>query len=56
MHINISYFFLDYRVKSGEVSIRYLPIDKMVVYYFTKPLNGTKFGNIRDTFLNVQDG
>ena len=51
-NINIS-FFVDDRVKAGEVSI--ITYD-MVGDYFTKPLQFTKFINFRDNILNVQDG
>jgi hypothetical protein len=52
-HINIRYFFVTDRVKSGEVSIDYCPTDDMIADFFTKPLQGTKFRKFRDIIMNV---
>lgn len=53
-HINIRYFFVADRVKSGEVSIHYCPTETMLADYLTKPLVGTKFRWFRDMVLNIQ--
>lgn len=53
-HINIRYFFVTDRVKSGEVEIKYCPTDEMVRDYFTKPLQCSKFRKFRDAILNIQ--
>jgi hypothetical protein len=52
-HINIRYFFVTDRVKSGEVSIDYCPTDDMIADFFTKPLQGAKFRKFRDIIMNV---
>ena len=37
-HINIIYFFVKYRIKSGNVTINYCPTKTLVVDFYTKPL------------------
>jgi hypothetical protein len=51
-HINIRYFWLSDRVKSGELSIRYVPTSDMVADMFTKPLQGELFRKLRRKLLN----
>lgn len=53
-HINIRYFFITDRVKSGEVNIKYCPTNEMIADFFTKPLQGAKFRKFRDLVLNIQ--
>jgi len=53
-HINIRYFFITNRVKSGEVSIKYCPTEEMIADFFTKPLQGAKFKKFRNLILNIQ--
>jgi hypothetical protein len=53
-HINIRYFLVADRVKSGEVSIEYCPTEVMLADYLTKPLQGAKFIWFRDQILNIQ--
>jgi hypothetical protein len=52
-HINIRYFFVTDRIKSGEVSMTYCPTDDMIADYFTKSLQGTKFRDFRNFIMNV---
>jgi len=54
-HINIRYFFIADRVKSGEVSIEHCPTEEMRADYLTKPLQGAKFRRFRNEMLNIQD-
>jgi hypothetical protein len=42
-HMNIRYFFITDRVKSGELVIRYCPTGEMLADHFTKPLQGEAF-------------
>jgi len=51
-HINIRYFWLSDRVKSGELSIRYVPTQDMLADMFTKPLQGELFRKLRRRLLN----
>lgn len=55
-HINIRYFFITDRIEAGEVTVEHCPTEKMVADYFTKPLQGTKFQNFRNTILNLRTG
>ena len=41
--MNIRYFFITDRVKSGELVIRYCPTGEMLADHFTKPLQGEAF-------------
>jgi len=54
-HINLCYFFITDRVKSGEIAITHCPTDEMTADFFTKPLNGKKFIKFRAMILNLQD-
>lgn len=55
-HINIRFFFVADRAKSGELDIQYCPTYKMVADFFTKPLQGNKFKELRAIVLNMEDG
>ena len=50
-HINIRYFFIKDRVKSGEASIIYYPTDDMIANFCTKILQGTKFYRFRSLII-----
>jgi hypothetical protein len=54
-HINIRYFFVADRVKSGEIGIEYCPTDDMVGDFFTKPLQGGKFVKFRKAVMNLKE-
>ena len=54
-HINIRYFDVIDKVKSGDVVIVYHPTGKLVKDYLAKPLNGTPFKNRRNTIMGVDD-
>ena len=54
-HINIRYFFVTDRIAKGDVSIKYCHTDRMIVDFFTKPLQGAKFRYFRNLILNVSD-
>jgi hypothetical protein len=51
--INIRFFFVHEKVKNQEITIKYCPTKEMVVDFFTKPLQGTTFQNVRDVIMNV---
>jgi hypothetical protein len=53
-HINVRYFFVTDRIKSGEVNVEYCPTGDMVGDFFTKPLQGTHFRRLRDVIMNVK--
>ena len=56
-HINIRYFFVHDRVKSGDIQVVYCPTERMVADFFTKLLQGKMFHKFRDTVMgyNMQD-
>jgi hypothetical protein len=50
-HINVRYFFIADRVKSKEIRIEYCPTGIMLADYFTKPLQGVLFRQLRDMIM-----
>ena len=50
-HIDIRYFFVHDRVKSGEIKVVYCPTESMVADFFTKPLQGNIFRVFRDAVM-----
>jgi hypothetical protein len=52
-HIDIRYFFVTDRVKSGDIRIEYCPTADMVADFFTKPLQGSLFRKLRAIILNI---
>jgi hypothetical protein len=54
-HINIRYFFIQDRIKNGELAVKHCPTDQMLADYFTKPLQGAKFILFRDMILGICD-
>jgi hypothetical protein len=42
-HINVRYFFIVDRIKSGELKMVYVPTDLMLADFMTKPLTGKQF-------------
>ena len=51
-HLNIRYFYITDQIDQGWVSVRHCPTDAMVGDFFTKPLNGLKFRQLRALVLN----
>ena len=54
-HINIRYFYVTDKVKSGDVVVVYHPTKEMVSDYLTKPLNGTPFKSHRNTIMGLTE-
>ena len=54
-HINICYFFITDRIKSGEAAVKYCPTEMMIGDFYTKPLQGSLFKVFRDLILNIND-
>ncbi len=52
-HMNIRYFFIADRAKSGELRIEYCPTEEMLGDFFTQPLQGGQFYILRDDIMNV---
>jgi len=55
-HVNIRYFFVTDRIEAGELRVEYCPTKKMIADFFTKPLQGALFYELRDFILNVEPG
>ena len=54
-HIDIRYFFITDRVKSGDVGIEYCPTEEMIGDFFTKPLQGSLFKRHRNSVLGISE-
>ena len=54
-HIEIRYYFVTNHIAQGKMSLAYCPTDAMVVDYFTKPLQGTKFERFQAIIMNHWD-
>ena len=54
-HMNVRYFFIADRVKSKEIRIEYCPTGIMVADYFTKPLQGLIFRQLRAMIMGNVD-
>ena len=51
-HFDIKYFYITDLIDRKEVSIRHCSSNKMIADYFTKPLVGRKFVNMRKKRMN----
>ena len=51
-HINLRFFFIKDRIDSNEASIEYCPTGEMIGDFFTKPLQGSKFMEMRAIIMN----
>ena len=54
-HINIRYFFIKDRIDNKELKIEYCPTDEMLADFFSKPLQGAKFIEFRNTILGLSE-
>ena len=52
-HFNIKHFYVTDLLKREEFQIKYCPTDDMIADYFTKPLVGRKFDELRALVLNL---
>ena len=52
-HMNVRYFFVTDRENKGELQINYCPTESMIADYFTKPLQGKKFKDMRKIIMNL---
>lgn len=50
-HINIRFFFIKDRKDRNELTIRYCPSNDMIGDFFTKPLQGKKFGKFKEKIM-----
>ena len=54
-HIEIRYFYITDKIKSGEIHVEHCPTKEMIGDYFTKPLAGSLFKKFRNIILGIQD-
>ena len=50
-HIDIRYFFIKDRIKSGNIDLQYCPTEVMLADFFTKPLQGKQFKLLRSAVM-----
>ena len=50
-HINVRFFFINDRVKRGEISVNNCPTGDMIADFQTKPLQGAKFLKFRQAIM-----
>jgi hypothetical protein len=57
-HINIRYFVIKDRIKAGEIDIVHCPSEEMVADFFTKPIQGKRFLDLRSVIMgeSVEQG
>ena len=53
-HINIGYFWIHDLIKRGVVTVKFCPTLSMIADYFTKPLQGSLFTDLRNQVLGVK--
>jgi hypothetical protein len=54
-HIDVRYFFIADRVKSGQIRIEHCPTGIMIADYFTKALQGALFVKLRNMIMGNTD-
>ena len=50
-HIDVRYFFIKDRIKSGDIDLQYCPTEVMLADFFTKPLQGKQFKLLRSAVM-----
>jgi hypothetical protein len=53
-HINMRFYFIKDRIDSGEVCVEFCPSEQMIADFFTKPLQGALFIQLRNIIMNIQ--
>jgi len=54
-HVNIRCFFITDQIEKGHVAVEHVPTDKLIADYLSKPLQGTKFQEMRQILMNSLD-
>jgi hypothetical protein len=54
-HVDVRYFFVADRVKSGQIRIEHCPTGIMIADYFTKALQGAPFTKLRGVIMGKTD-
>ena len=52
-HMNVRYFYITDLVKQEAVSIQHCPTERMIADFFTKPLQGRLFQQLRDYVMGA---
>ena len=52
-HIDVRYFFVTDRIKNKELRVEFCPTEQMMADFFTKPLQGRLFYQLRDLIMNI---
>jgi hypothetical protein len=47
-HIERRHYFLRDRVEKGDIEMRYIDIERQLANIFTKPLDSSRFDNLRE--------
>ena len=50
-HINVRYFFIKDRIKNEEFKVEYWPSSHIIADYFTRPLMGKRFTELRKVIM-----
>jgi hypothetical protein len=50
-HINIRYFYVTSKIKSGSIRVIYHPTKQIISDYLTKPLQGSLFRTHRNSIM-----
>ena len=45
-HVDVRFFWIKDRIRSGNIDLRYCPTEDMMADYFTKPLRGAAFQKV----------
>ena len=54
-HMNVRYFFVKDKIKTGDIKLEYCGTNNMIADYFTKPLQGQQFTNFRKQIMNLSE-
>ena len=53
-HINVMYFFVKDRIDKGELKVMFCPTHIMLADYYTKPLLGSCFRDLRSVIMGYK--
>ena len=54
-HMNIRYFYVTEQVQNKNIYVTHCPTEEMVADFFTKPLQGSLFKNMRDYIMGNEE-
>ncbi len=52
-HLDVRYFYVKDLIERGVLSVKHCVSDDMIADFFTKPLQGNRFKQLRDAILNL---